>query len=84
MTFSIGKIMHLSYPASIISEKPLKSKDKEVSDWIPVEDFDAENTGCMTSRNYPVVEEPIDDEIGLSSRAIFYSLQCSFCIMGPK
>ena len=28
----------------------------------------------MTGRNYPVVEEPIDDEIGLSSRAILYRL----------
>lgn len=39
-----------------------QSKTDEISKWIPVEDFDAENTGCMTARDYPTVDEPISDE----------------------
>ena len=35
---------------------------EEISKWIPVEDFDAENTGCMTARDYPTIDEPIVDE----------------------
>ena len=34
----------------------------EISKWIPVKDFDAENTGCMTARDYPTIDEPIVDE----------------------
>ena len=43
---------------------------EEISKWIPVEDFDAENTGCMTARDYPTVDEPIvdGDHTGLSSK----------------
>ena len=34
-----------------------------------MEDFDAENTGCMTGRNYPTIDEPVgDDQTGLGSR----------------
>merc|ERR1712131_331540 len=36
-----------------------QSKTAENSKWIPVEDFDAENTGCMTGRNYPTIDEPV-------------------------
>jgi len=39
-----------------------QSKTAENSKWIPVEDFDAENTGCMTGRNYPTIDEPVGDD----------------------
>ena len=35
---------------------------EKISKWIPVEDFDAGNTGCMTARDYPTIDEPIVDE----------------------